>query len=72
MTALLQQAFEAASQLPESEQDVIAARLLAELTSEDEFDRKLASTGEKLARLSAEAIAEHRAGLTMPLDVRSP
>jgi len=68
MTTMLQQAFQAASMLPEAEQDVLASRLLAELASEDEFDAKIASTGEKLARLSREAIAEFHAGKTLPLD----
>lgn len=68
MTTMLQQAFEAASLLSEAEQDVLAARLLAELASEDEFDEKLMKTGDKLARLSQEAIAEFHAGKTLPLD----
>ncbi len=68
MTALLQQAFQVASQLPPDEQDVVAARLLAELASEDEFDAKLAQTGEKLARLSQEALAAYHAGKTLPLE----
>jgi hypothetical protein len=66
MTALLEEAFRAASQLPEREQDALAARLLAEIAAEDEFDRVLEQTGHKLARLTEEALAEHRAGLTLP------
>jgi hypothetical protein len=66
MTALLQQAFEAASQLSEAEQDAIAMRLLAELAEEDEFDLALKRTGHKLVKLSEAALAEHRAGLTLP------
>jgi hypothetical protein len=66
MTALLEEAFRAASQLPEGEQDALAARLLAEIAAEDEFDRVLEQTGHKLARLTEEALAEHRAGLTLP------
>jgi hypothetical protein len=69
MTALLQQAFDAASQLPPAEQDVIAARLLAELAAEDEFDAKIAATGDKLARLSREALASFHAGKTQPLEI---
>jgi hypothetical protein len=68
MTTLLQQAFDAAAKLPPEEQDVLASRVLAELAAEDEFDRAVAATGEKLAALAAAALAEHRAGQTQPLD----
>jgi hypothetical protein len=42
--------------------------LLAELASEDEFDRAIAASSDKLARLAREALAEDRAGLTQELD----
>jgi hypothetical protein len=65
---LLQQAFAQAGKLPAAEQDLLAARLLAELAAEDEFDQAIAGSCEKLARLAGEALAEHRAGLTEELD----
>jgi hypothetical protein len=68
MTALLRQAFEAAAKLPPAEQDLIAVRFLAELAAEDKFDQALASSGETLTSLAAAALAEHRTGLTWPLD----
>ena len=68
MTTLLQQAFAEALKLPADEQELLASRLLAELAAEDDFDRALARSGDKLARLAAEALAEHRAGLTQELD----
>lgn len=68
MTTLLQQAFDEAAKLPQAEQDLLASRLLAELTAEDDFDRTIAGSADKLARLAAEALAEHRAGLTEELD----
>ena len=68
MTQLLQQAFDAVRALAAEEQDAVAARLLAELADEDEFDRKLLATGHRLSGLAAEALAEHRAGRTLPLD----
>lgn len=68
MTTLLQQAFAEASKLPADEQELLASRLLAELAAEDDFDRAIAQSGPKLARLAAEALAEHRAGLTRELD----
>jgi hypothetical protein len=68
MTTLLQQAFAEAAKLPAEEQDVLAARLLAELAAEDDFDRAIAGSSGKLASLAAEALAEHRAGQTQELD----
>jgi hypothetical protein len=68
MTTLLQKAFDQAAALPADEQDVLAARLLAELAAEDDFDRAVAQSSDKLARMAREALAEHRAGLTQELD----
>ena len=39
MTATLERAFAEAAKLSVPEQDLLAARLLAELTVEDDFDR---------------------------------
>jgi hypothetical protein len=68
MTTLLQRAFTEAAKLSESEQEVLASRLLAELAAEDDFDRAIAGSSDKLAALANEALAEHRAGHTQPLD----
>ena len=68
MTTLLQEAFAKAAALPPQEQDVLASRLLAELADEDEFDRAIAASSDKLARLAREALEEDRAGLTEELD----
>jgi hypothetical protein len=68
MTNSLQLAFAEAAKLPVEEQEFVAARLLAELAEEDEFDRAIARTSDKLAKLAQEALAEHRAGLTEELD----
>jgi hypothetical protein len=68
MTALLQRAFAQAGKLPDSEQEVLASRLLAELADEDDFDRAIAGSSKKLVALAQEAIAEHRSGLTEELD----
>ncbi|MEX0776311.1 MAG: hypothetical protein WD042_11455 [Phycisphaeraceae bacterium] len=68
MTTLLQQAFAQAAKLPKAQQELLASRLLAEMADEDEFDRAIARTSDKLARLAEEALAEHRAGLTEELD----
>jgi len=68
MTKLLEQAFAEAAKRSDAEQEVLAARLLAELADEDDFDRAIADSVDQLADLAAEALAEHRAGLTEELD----
>ena len=55
MTNLLKKAFETASKLSREEQDLLASRLLAELADEDDFDRAIAASGDRLAQLSLEA-----------------
>ncbi|HBI42067.1 MAG TPA: hypothetical protein DDY78_04300 [Planctomycetales bacterium] len=68
MTELLQQAFAEAAKLPEPEQMVLASRLLTELAGEDDFDRAIARSSNKLAALAREALAEHRSGQSEALD----
>lgn len=68
METLLERAFVEASKLPKAEQDVLAARLLAELAVEDDFDRAIAGSADKLGRLAERAIAEFRSGATEELD----
>jgi len=68
MTTLLQQAFDAAAKLSPEEQDLLAARLLAEIAAEDAFDQAITASGAKLTALAAAALAEHRAGQTQALD----
>jgi hypothetical protein len=68
VSTLLQKAFNEAAKLPVEEQEVLASRLLIELAKEDDFDRKIASTTDRLAELAAEALEENKAGLTQALD----
>ncbi|MBN1395843.1 MAG: hypothetical protein JW959_12545 [Pirellulales bacterium] len=68
MTQLLERAFAEAGKLSSAEQDLLASRLLAELAEEDEFDRAIAASADKLATLAEEALAEHRSGQTRELD----
>jgi hypothetical protein len=68
MTKLLQDAFAKASALPPAEQDALAFRLLTELAEEDDFDRAIAASSDKLACLAREALAEYRDGRTEELD----
>jgi hypothetical protein len=67
MTQLLERAFAEAGKLSSDEQDLLASRVLAELTDEDEFDHAIAASADKLAMLANKALAEHRAGQTQEL-----
>ena len=72
MTMLLQEVFAKASGLTPAEQDLLASRLFAELAEEHEFDRAIAASSDKLARLARQAVAEHRDGRTDELDPDAP
>ena len=69
MTKLLQQAFERASELPDTEQDKFARFLLAELESERQWTELFArpESEDLLEHLADEALLEHREGRTRPL-----
>jgi hypothetical protein len=64
MTKALEAAFQAASGLPEDEQESLAQAIFADLA----FDAAIASRPDLLDRLADEALAEDRAGRTLPLD----
>ncbi len=68
MTTILQEAFAKAAALPPAEQEILAARLLAELAVVDEIDRAIAAGKEVLADFARQGLAEHRAGHTQKLD----
>jgi len=59
MTNLLEQAFIAASQLPELEQDFLARIILDEIESEKKWARLFFESQDVLARLAQEAVATH-------------
>ncbi len=71
MTDLLKKAFDAASQLPQDEQDAVAEWLLAELTSEGEWEKRFAESQGALSSLAREALDEHERGETEDLDPES-
>jgi hypothetical protein len=71
MSRLLKRAFEKASRLPSEEQDRFGAWMLAELNSEERWSELFARSPELLKKLADEAIAEHNAGLTEPLDLEN-
>jgi hypothetical protein len=68
MTQLLQTAYAKIAQLPEADQDAMAALILAELESEERWQQAFEGSQDMLAKLAAEALAEHHAGKTEPLD----
>lgn len=73
MTQLLEKAFDRASRLPDEQQDEVARLFLAELESEERWSELFARPESEtlLERLAAEALDDHRAGKTRPLDPSS-
>lgn len=71
MNRLLREAFEEAAKLPDDDQYRFARFLLAELESERKWGELFATPESDafLERMADEAIAEHRAGTTRPLNV---
>ncbi len=68
MTTKLEKVISVLEGLPENEQDAAADWVLAELESERRWDDLFARSTGLLERMAAEALAEHRAGLTAELD----
>lgn len=68
MGKLLKKAIAEASKLPENEQEAIGAWLLAEIESERRWDELFARPSDVLERMADQALREHEAGLTEPLD----
>jgi len=54
--------------LSTDQQDAIASLILAELEEEQRWDDSFARSPNLLAKLAAEAMAEHRSGKTQELD----
>jgi hypothetical protein len=69
MTQLLENAFAAASKLPEPEQDAFASLLLAELDSARRWTEAFASSQDQLSSLADEALSEFEAGQTKPMNL---
>ena len=68
MTKMLEKAVARANQLPEDQQDAIAALILEEIEDEARWDDSFARSHDVLERLAAEADEEDRQGLTQELD----
>jgi len=68
MTELLKQAFTQASNFSEVEQNLLAKWILAEMDSEQRWNRAFARSEDLLSQLADEALAEHKAGKTKILE----
>lgn len=69
MTKLLEKAVNAVSNLPEKEQDAIAALILEELADEQRWAQSFASSQRQLLMLAKEALEEYHSGRTKPLEL---
>jgi hypothetical protein len=68
MTELLERAIAQLKTRSFDEQNAIAAMILEELEDEQRWDDSFARSPDLLAKLAAEAMAEHHAGKTQELD----
>ncbi len=70
MSQLMEQALEKARQLPEHDQEAIAAIILQEIESEQRWNEFFArpESADLLARMADEALAEAKAGRAVRLD----
>lgn len=70
MTQLLEKACNRLTELPELDQDAIASLILEEIEDEERWNASFARPESiaLLSQMAAEALAEHRAGKTLPLD----
>lgn len=66
MTRLIEQAFAKIAELPDDEQDAVAALILAELAAEERWDTAFRASPDQLATLAEEALDEYRCGATQP------
>jgi hypothetical protein len=71
MTDLLKQAFDEASRLPASDQDWLASLMLDTLRSEKRWNDLFERSQDMLEKMADEALVEHKAGRTLPLDPKT-
>lgn len=67
MIQQLEKALTKLSELPESEQESIAALILAEIEDEIQWDEQFSRSQDQLENLADEALAEFKQGKTQPL-----
>ena len=68
MSKLLDEAYAAAKQLPEQNQEAIGAWLLAEIDADRRWEELLARPSDVIERMADRALEDHRLGRTLPLD----
>ena len=68
MSKLLDEAYAAAKELPEQEQEAIGAWLLAEIDADRKWDELFAQSSEVIERMADKALEDHRRGLTRLLE----
>jgi hypothetical protein len=68
MTRTLQKALTRVSKLPKKEQEAVGKWLLAELDADQHWDQSFQRSQTRLAELGREALRDHRAGRSKPLD----
>ncbi len=68
MNNTLKKAFEAASRLPEPDQEQLAVAIFEELAAEERWQAALAQSQPDLERLADEALTDYKEGRTEPLD----
>lgn len=69
MTQLMEKALAEINKLPADQQDTLAAWILDELASEQQWDEAFARSHDLLEELADEALQEHRAGKTRRLNL---
>ena len=69
MTQLLERAFSEVAKLTKTEQDRYTQRLLEEMEADQKWEETFIRNAGAIERLAAEALAEHKAGKTLPLDL---
>jgi methylase of polypeptide subunit release factors len=68
MSNLLDEAYAAAKELPEEEQEAIGAVLLAEIDADRRWDELFAKPSDVIERMAEKALEDYRLGRTLPLD----
>jgi len=68
MTNLLDEAYAAAKELPEDEQEMIGAVLLQEIDADRRWEELLSQPSPVIERMIDKALENHRLGKTLPLD----
>jgi len=71
MTKLLQKAFERLAKLPDEEQNAYASILLEEIDANGLWLKAVGDSPDVLEALADEALEDHKAGKTTPLDFDS-